>query len=337
MNEQPLVSIILPTYNVEQYLEFCLESIDHQTYTNYEVLIIIDGAKDSSYDIAEKYSGNHPKFSVFWQENQGSGPARNNGLDRAKGDFIMFVDPDDWIEPDCLEKLLFAQQEANFDFTIAQKIECFFDANNHLLSKRKAQTYPFEYRDQKSCREHYLQLYDWGLLGAPTRKLYRLSIIRDNGIKFPDYRRSQDIVFNYRYYNYIHSIKSIDYNGYDYRMPLVNSTGKFRKEYYQTVAIIYSDIKVLHRNWGVSLNEEALATHLFTANMYAYFQMAVNSNADITESVNDAVVFEIVRKSRPKRYDQRLLKYLLQRKMKRRAVLFIKFLCVLKRIWFNKN
>ena len=112
-DREPLISVVLPTYNVAQYLQQCLESVAAQTYRNIEVIIIIDGATDGSYEIAQDFCKTDKRFSVFWQENAGSGPARNNGLAHCQGEFVMFVDPDDWIEPELLETLYEAQQDGD--------------------------------------------------------------------------------------------------------------------------------------------------------------------------------------------------------------------------------
>ena len=121
-NREPLISVVLPTYNVVQYLRQCLESVAAQTYRNIEVIIIIDGATDGSYEIAQDFSKTDKRFSVFWQENAGSGPARNNGLAHCQGEFVMFVDPDDWIEPQLLEKLYEAQSEGDYDLVASRRI-----------------------------------------------------------------------------------------------------------------------------------------------------------------------------------------------------------------------
>ena len=87
----PVVSIILPTYNVERYLQQCLSSIAQQTYVNIEVIIIIDGATDGSFDEAKKFCEKDTRFKVYWQENAGSGPARNNGIQHATGSLVLFT------------------------------------------------------------------------------------------------------------------------------------------------------------------------------------------------------------------------------------------------------
>ena len=97
----PKVSVIVPTYNVEPFLLQCLTSIAEQTYKNFECIIIIDGATDRSFEIAKDFCKHDARFRVYWQENAGSGPARNNGLDKSTGDLIMFVDPDDWCKRVC--------------------------------------------------------------------------------------------------------------------------------------------------------------------------------------------------------------------------------------------
>ena len=103
MNET--ISVIVPVYNVEHYLERCLESITNQTYRNLEILIINDGSTDGSLEICQKYSEIDSRIIIITQENQGCSVARNLGLSMATGDFISFVDSDDYLDPTMLEEL----------------------------------------------------------------------------------------------------------------------------------------------------------------------------------------------------------------------------------------
>ena len=134
MDSNPLISIVLPTYNVACYLEQCLESIKRQTYHNIEVIVVVDGATDGSYEIAKDFCKKDCRFTVYWQDNAGSGPARNNGLSHVKGEFVMFVDPDDWIEPELLEKLYISQQEGDYDLVATRRTRVLCDSNNHIIS-----------------------------------------------------------------------------------------------------------------------------------------------------------------------------------------------------------
>ena len=97
-----LISIIIPVYKVEAYIEKCMRSLLEQTYTNFEVLVVDDGSPDSSIKLAKSVVADDPRFLFFEKENGGIGTARNLGLDNAKGDFITFLDSDDSYTPDML-------------------------------------------------------------------------------------------------------------------------------------------------------------------------------------------------------------------------------------------
>ena len=101
-----LVSIIVPVYNAERYLHRCIDSVLAQTYTNFELLLINDGSKDNSGEICDKYAVKDSRIRVFHKENGGVSSARNMGIDEAKGEWLSFIDSDDWIEPTMYEKML---------------------------------------------------------------------------------------------------------------------------------------------------------------------------------------------------------------------------------------
>lgn len=106
MEKSPLLSVIVPVYNVEDYLGRCVESILNQTYRNLEVILVDDGAKDSSGTLCDTFAEADPRVRVIHKENGGLSSARNAGLDICKGDYVAFVDSDDWIQPDAYEKML---------------------------------------------------------------------------------------------------------------------------------------------------------------------------------------------------------------------------------------
>lgn len=99
-----MVTIIVPFYNAEQYLDKCLKSIKEQTYSILEILMVDDGSNDKSAEIAKRYASIDSRFTYFFQENAGPGAARNNGLDHAHGSYTMFVDADDWVDSDYVQK-----------------------------------------------------------------------------------------------------------------------------------------------------------------------------------------------------------------------------------------
>lgn len=106
MEKEPLVSVIVPIYNTEAYLECCLDSIRNQTYKNLEILLINDGSRDGSEEICLRYAGSDRRIRLFHQENSGLSAARNKGLDQMKGEYVVFVDSDDYIAPCMIQVLL---------------------------------------------------------------------------------------------------------------------------------------------------------------------------------------------------------------------------------------
>lgn len=115
INDNPLVSIIIPVYNSEKFLKKCLESVYLQTYKNIEVIIIDDGSTDQSGRMCDEVSEKYKYIKIIHNSNQGVSMARNCGLDNANGDFIMFLDSDDWLEYDILAKVVEKGIKTNAD------------------------------------------------------------------------------------------------------------------------------------------------------------------------------------------------------------------------------
>ena len=125
MNE--LISVIIPVYNVEQYVERCLNSVINQSYTNLEIILVDDGSTDRSGEICDQYALKDSRIKVIHEENAGLGEARNRGLRIVSGDYICFVDSDDWIEEDYCKELIEAAERTNSDISICGYNECFKD------------------------------------------------------------------------------------------------------------------------------------------------------------------------------------------------------------------
>lgn len=118
MNKQPLVSVIIPVYNAEKYLRKCIEQISSQTYTNTEIILVDDGSSDNSLSICREYSAKDSRIRVFTKENAGVSSARNMGMDEATGQWIMFLDSDDWLENNAIEKLVTTASDNEADVVL---------------------------------------------------------------------------------------------------------------------------------------------------------------------------------------------------------------------------
>ena len=334
MNINPLVSVVLPTYNVAQYLQQCLESVAAQTYRNIEVIIIIDGATDGSYEIAKDFCKTDDRFAVYWQENAGSGPARNAGLAHCKGEFVMFVDPDDWIEPELLEKLYEAQNQGNYDLVASERTIALCDKSGEIV-----RIAPKHYKNetivgQQKVRQVFMRMLEMLVVSNPTQKLYKMELIREYNVQFPDLRRSQDIVYNYRYYDHISSLRLIDYSGYNYRKNLQASIGKIEPDYYKTIVLLYNEYRSLYQGWSLPFPEEKMSEWFFSVRLNSYLQKMVGRKQDFTEAVDDPVICRIIQTTRPKKFNLRVMRRLLLSKSYTLLKYYLTLILIVKR---NRN
>lgn len=332
----PLVSIILPTYNVDRFLLKCLESIESQTYKNIEVIVIIDGATDNSYSIAKSFCSIRENFNVYWQENQGSGPARNNGLLKAKGELIVFVDPDDWCEPNYVENMVCLQMKGDYDLVISKDINAICTSKGDILQYNKTKGEYLVCNSQLQVRQNYASLLTSDLISSPHAKMYKKSIIDGYSVSFPDLRRSQDIAFNYRYYSNISSYCISPDNGYVYRIIPDERNARIRKDYYHTISLLFKDIKSMYKKWGVVFDSEAISNHFFIR-LCGYFYLSMSSANEIEKIMTDATLKELVKEARPSRIDRKICKFLLGKQEYFLSAIMIKVFSVLKRLQKSSN
>lgn len=202
-----MISVIVPVYNVETYLEECLDSIQNQTYTDFEVLLVNDGSTDRSKAICERYCKENRRFHLLNQENQGLSAARNTGVAASRGEFIVFVDSDDMILANYLETLMHYMRE-DVDIVESQ----FTVSNEEFLAKSfKEPSILFEGNSQEAVKifpKHVLNV------NAVT-KLYRRSIVE--AVPYIDGVIFEDVYCGIGMLKYIRKIIKIDYKGYYYR------------------------------------------------------------------------------------------------------------------------
>lgn len=203
LDERPLISVIVPVYNVEPYLRKCLDSIVGQTYDNLEILIIDDGSTDGSGRICDEYSKDD-RVKVFHTQNFGLSAARNRGLDEAKGEWIGFVDSDDWIEPDMYEVLMDRALE-----TRADVIEC------GIYLEYKDNTEEDRREDSKlTAKEAIAALLDWKLSDTVWNKLWRRECYEH--LRFPENRVFEEIATTYKVFMEADGISTIFSSKYHY-------------------------------------------------------------------------------------------------------------------------
>ena len=207
-----MISVIVPVYNVEEYLEECLESIRQQTFTDIEVILVNDGSTDSSKEICERFCQVDNRFKLINQENQGQSVARNRGVKESVGQFIMFVDSDDVINTNVLEVLL-PYMKTDVDI-----VECRMTRKKEEFFLNKTSTIVFEGNSKEAilnCIAFKEVKY------CAFKKLYRREIVQK--IPFLEGYIYEDVFTGINYLKHIRKIVVIDYIGYYYRVH-ANST-----------------------------------------------------------------------------------------------------------------
>ena len=190
-----LVTIIIPVYKVEKYLDECLVSIVNQTYRNLEIILVDDGSPDSCPDLCEKWASKDSRIKVVHKTNGGLSSARNAGLKVATGDYIGFVDSDDWVELDMYAKMVHVLQENDVDF-VACKISAVDEKTGlkygFMQGKDNLQ---IEHDVILSKQEYRQAIVSKTLESAVWNKLYRKEYLKDT--KFKEGRYYEDYLFNY--------------------------------------------------------------------------------------------------------------------------------------------
>ncbi len=176
--EKDLVSIIVPVYNVEKYIQRCLDSLINQTYPAVEILLINDGSKDQSEQVCTSYAQRHPQIRYFKKENEGASKTRNFGMRHANGEYYMFVDSDDFVETDMIEKMMHIVNEEHADLVLAgYRMDYRF--GSILRQTPCAQLWEKPEVLQSLLDNKAINNFAWG-------KLYHSSLFE--GVEFPDCR-----------------------------------------------------------------------------------------------------------------------------------------------------
>ena len=189
MNKMPLISVIVPVYRVEKYLDRCLQSIAGQTYRNLEIILVDDGSPDASGTICDAWAAKDSRIRVIHKENAGAGAARNTGLDAATGEIISMIDSDDYLEVHMYEHLLGLMTE---DVDIAECDIVLTEEENYPLDDGStAETRVWLLEDAMK-----MHLRDELFCQTPPNKLYRSAVVGD--IRFPVGNLIDDEFFTYK-------------------------------------------------------------------------------------------------------------------------------------------
>lgn len=250
MENKPLISIIVPVYNAAQYLEQCMDSILKQTYSNLEMICINDGSCDNSITILNQYKNIDSRIVIIDKQNEGVSAARNIGLKEAKGDYLLFVDADDWIEPDTCEKAITSMNKYEADVVMWSYISEYGVSNSakNIFSEDCV----FERREVLN-RLHRRFI---GIVGEELEhpeladaicpvwgKMYKRSLIEQSGAAFinlAEIGTYEDGMFNLETFFYANRVVYLNQCLYHYRKSNTSSvTSAYRKDLFSLWQNLY--------------------------------------------------------------------------------------------------
>ena len=246
---EKLVSVIIPVYNVEKYLRRCLDSVVSQTYANLEIIIVNDGSPDGSQAIIDQYAARDARIRTRVQENRTIGMARNAGMDMARGDYLAFVDSDDYLEPEAIAVMLDNALDTGADIVAANnrvldgELRCSRAIGDRPLTRE-------ETRDP-AWRFVYFIAPAYGI--TAWGKLYRHSFIKETGIRFESNHRisGEDILFNLLLFTHNPQLSLLNQHVYVYCL----NEGSITHSYRPRLAPIYLALLDIYRRQLVQLDQ----------------------------------------------------------------------------------
>lgn len=255
-----LVTIIVPIFNAGNYLEDCIESVLQQTYENIEIILVNDGSTDRSGDMIENYALKDKRIRTIHQANKGVAAARNRGIEAAKGTYIQFVDADDSIKEDTVEKLV--QQMEQVDLVICgyeTKTNIFIPPVHGLFKKKELLTYFGEL-----CKQI--------IIHSPCNKMYRFDLIHQHKIRFLEHMLiGEDLLFNLNYLTNCQTIYLLQESLYHYRTNETSITNSYQPDMFAQQKILYNEVILFLKNENryTNKNKEQIKTIFANALLHA--------------------------------------------------------------------
>ena len=217
----PTVSVIIPVYNAQEGIKQCLDSLLNQSFTDFEIILLNDGSTDNSLEVIKKYAADNDFIRVIDKENEGVAKTRNKGIQLANGKYIVFIDNDDFVDSDYLERFYNEIDQEQLDIVLGG--------------------YKRVNQEMKTLFKQDLTQSEWSkyIVVAPWARIYRTSFLTDNNIQFFDYPIGEDVIFTLTAYNLTERIKIIDYNGYNWFFNEKSISNTSQRGFNPNIDIVY--------------------------------------------------------------------------------------------------
>lgn len=283
------VSFIVPIYNVEQYLDKCINSLLNQTYQSFEIILIDDGSPDRCGEICDSYAQKDNRIRVLHKSNEGLSAARNNGIEMAKGEWVCFIDSDDYLEDTHIESLLKNTSSKCYDIIIGN-----YTLHDQTINKAYHPKSDIAYGEYNRSAILDFILKDLILSGSCMsvwRNLYKLELIRNNNLLFVSERLvyAEDYIFNIEAYSLAHHIKAIEAHGYNHILQKKSLSQSYRRGFYQMALRRYNEgLNRLHRYHGNKYDTYCNKISIISSSLYkeslCEYSIGVNNIKQIIKS-----------------------------------------------------
>lgn len=249
MNEQknPAVSVVIPVYNVERFLAECVDSVLHQTMGDFEIILVDDGATDGSGRMCDEYALKDPRIRVIHQANGGLSAARNTGLDAARGEYVYFLDSDDYLVPDALEKLRAVAEKEKADVVFFDASVFFTDCEPDPKVYRYERSRAYAAKNGRALLPELMDTDEYRT--AVPLMLLRRDYMARHGLRFRPGILHEDQLFTFYVYHADGVIAHCHQELYARRMrPASIMTGTSARRHYDSMYEIYMELSGLYRN-----------------------------------------------------------------------------------------
>lgn len=238
-----MISVVIPIYNAEKYIKRCLESVMAQTYEDIEIILVNDGSIDSSYKLCEEISERDKRIRIINQENMGVSVARNQGLEDCKGEYVIFVDSDDYLKSNMIEVLY-----KNIRINEADYVICDYITVKEGLLIESEQVIDYGSYKDTEIKEIIRNMIGGGkLFSSVWRGIYKKDIIIDNHIEFKQMKFAEDMLFNFEYLLNCNKVTVIDDKLYFYVENSSSALNRTKLDILETGKIPYEMNKLLFR------------------------------------------------------------------------------------------
>ncbi len=333
---EPNVTVIVPVYNVQDYIERCVESIQKQTYAQFECVLIDDGSEDNSKQLIQSRIQADSRFKYIYQENSGPSAARNRGIEEATGRFLIFVDADDYVEKDYLKKLYESMKEEN-------DIVCCGYTDISKYGTVFVNDFSVKHFSKNTLIECILK----GTGGVLWGKIFKADIIKNNKIRFnKQLFMSEDMIFLLEYLRYVQNWDMIDETLYCYNR--LNETGISRNINYKYASNYIKLNECLEKKLLELSVERGKITNLINQRMYRFIYQSILSEAKsqksllarkrkIEEIVNDVYLKCYIKNMETNIKSEKLNFIFIKKRMSLCVIFYIWFIEKLKSIRVNKK